>query len=103
MFMRKNGDFSPTGKLCFDGFAFQSIEHVFQALLDTVEKLPGIASRVGGDVATYPVIVNSIRNAKAIRDHRGEATKAYCWAVQRAGGQDVVVYLLVRRVQIELR
>jgi hypothetical protein len=44
MFMRKNGGFSSTKKLSFDGFAFEGIEHVFQALLDTVEKLSGIAS-----------------------------------------------------------
>ena len=47
--------------------------------------------------------MNSIRNAKAIRDHRGKATEAHCWAAQSAGGQDVVVYPLVRRVLIELR
>lgn len=47
--------------------------------------------------------MNSISNTKAIRDHGGKAPKVHCWAAQRARGQDIVVYLPVCRVQVELR
>ena len=60
----------------------------------------GIAALVGRDVAAYPVVMNSIRNAKTIRDHGGKAADVHCWAAQRARGQDVVVYLPICRVQV---
>lgn len=50
-----------------------------------------VATWVAGDVASYPVIVHTISNAKAIRYHRGKPTEVHCWTGEGTCREDVVV------------
>lgn len=60
-----------------------------------------IASRVAGDVAADPVVVDTIADAKPIGHHWGEASEAHGWTAEGAGGEDVVVDGGVSRVCVQ--
>lgn len=74
-----------------DKSALQGAEDVLQGLVDTLQELVHITRRVAGDVATNPLIMDSVADTKPIRHYGGEATQAHGGTGEGAGGQDVVV------------
>lgn len=50
-----------------------------------------VASRVAGNIAADPVVMDTVANTKPIRHHWGKATKVHSWTGEGAGGEDVVV------------
>lgn len=60
-----------------------------------------IPSRVGGNVAADPVVMDAISNTKPVRHHRRKAAKVYSWTGEGAGGENVVVDGTVCRVCVQ--
>lgn len=59
--------------------------------MDTPQELVDIASWVAAHIAAYPVVMNTVANAEAVRNHGGESTEAHGWTGEGAGREDVVV------------
>lgn len=78
---------------CFlaDWFSLQDSENVLQRLVDTLQELVDVASRVAGHVAADPVVMDAVADAKPVWHHRGEAAEAHGRTGEGAGGEDVVV------------
>lgn len=50
-----------------------------------------VASRVAGQDATDPLVVDAVSHAKPVGHHWGKAAEAHGWTGEGAGGEDVVV------------
>lgn len=82
-------------------YPFHNTEDVLQRLVDALQKLVDVASRIGGHVAADPVVMDTVTDAEPVGHHRSETPEADGGAGERAGGQDVVVYGAVGWVSVQ--
>lgn len=70
--------------------------------MDALQEFVDIASWVAGYVASYPVVMDTISNAKPIRYHGGKSTKVHSWTSEGTGRQNVMVDGRVRSLCIQV-
>lgn len=85
----------------FYWLSFKNSKNVLQGLVNTSEKFMDIPGRVAGNVATDPIIMDTIAYSKAIWDDGSKATQADSRTSECTGGKDVVVYSCISRVLVQ--